>query len=183
MRLLDMAWPVLPKQGVATGHNVVACYGREGGTMTIDAGVEAFTDFNGCGKIRSVSTPPGEVATTAHHGDYSGMARAYAALEQWCAGHGRRPTGVNWEVYGDWDNDPAKRRTDIYFLLEPRHPEPDASGTSRAALRGRNSACSLSTVRVSLSCRWSCALFSSAARSAKLQGGTRDGWKPPQAQD
>jgi hypothetical protein len=52
MRLLDMAWPVLPEQGVATGHNVVACYGREGGTMTIDAGVEAFTDFNGCGKIR-----------------------------------------------------------------------------------------------------------------------------------
>ena len=119
VRLLDMVWPVLHERGVATGHNVVVYYGREGGTMTIDAGVEAFTDFNGCGKVRSVSTPPGEVATTAHDGDYSGMARAYAALEQWCAGHGRRPAGVNWEVYGDWDDDPAKRRTDIYFLLEP----------------------------------------------------------------
>jgi effector-binding domain-containing protein len=119
VRLLDMVWPVLREQGVATGHNVVVYYGGEGGTMTIDAGVEAFTDFDGCGKVRSVSTPSGEVATTAHYGDYSGTARAYAALEQWCAGHGRRPTGVNWEVDGDWDDDPAKRRTDIYFLLEP----------------------------------------------------------------
>ena len=32
--------------------------------------------------------------------------------------HGRLAR-VNWEVYGDWDDDPAKRRTDIYFLLEP----------------------------------------------------------------
>jgi len=24
---------------------------------------------------------------------------------------------VNWEIYGDWDDDPAKRRTDVYKLL------------------------------------------------------------------
>ena len=30
----------------------------------------------------------------------------------------REPAGVNWEVYGDWDDDPAKRRTDVYFLLQ-----------------------------------------------------------------
>jgi len=23
------------------------------------------------------------------------------------------------DQHGDWDDDPAKRRTDIYFLLEP----------------------------------------------------------------
>jgi len=26
---------------------------------------------------------------------------------------------VNWEVYGDRDDDPANRRTDIYKLLSP----------------------------------------------------------------
>jgi hypothetical protein len=26
---------------------------------------------------------------------------------------------VNWEVYGDWADDPADRRTDVYFLLRP----------------------------------------------------------------
>jgi hypothetical protein len=46
------------------------------------------------------------------------MAGAYAALEQWCRDNGRRSAVVNWEVYGDWDDDPAKRRTDVYFLLE-----------------------------------------------------------------
>jgi effector-binding domain-containing protein len=59
------------------------------------------------------------VATTAHFGDYAKMAPAYAALEQWWTRNGRRPAGVSWEVYGDWDDDPAKVRTDIYFLLRP----------------------------------------------------------------
>ena len=27
---------------------------------------------------------------------------------------------MNWEVYGDWDDDPARRRTDAYFLLRAR---------------------------------------------------------------
>ena len=31
-------------------------------------------------------------------------------------GPGPRLAGVSWEVYGDWDDDPAKRRTDIYHL-------------------------------------------------------------------
>jgi hypothetical protein len=29
---------------------------------------------------------------------------------------------VSWEVYGDWEDDPAKLRTDIYFLLRPAAP-------------------------------------------------------------
>jgi hypothetical protein len=67
-----------------------------------------------------VLTPSGEVATTARYSEYSDMASAYAALERWCTEAGRRPARVNWEVYGDWDEDPAKRRTDVYLLLEAR---------------------------------------------------------------
>jgi hypothetical protein len=40
-----------------------------------------------------------------------------AALERWCAASGRAPAGTRWEVYGDWEEDPAKRQTDVYFLL------------------------------------------------------------------
>jgi effector-binding domain-containing protein len=119
VRLLDMVWPVLRAQGARTGHNVVVYYGSDGGTLTVAAGVEVFTDFAGGGEVQRMSTPSGEVAATTHYGEYSDLGAAYAALEQWCAGNGRRPTGVNWEVYGDWDDDPAKRRTDVYFLLEP----------------------------------------------------------------
>ena len=114
-----MVWPVLREQHVRTGHNVVVYRGGDGSMMTIDAGVEVFTDFADSGEVRRRFTPSGDMATTAHYGEYSDMAAAYKAIEQWCSENGRRPAGVNWEVYGDWDDDPAKRRTDIYFLLEP----------------------------------------------------------------
>jgi effector-binding domain-containing protein len=119
VRLLDMIWPVLRAEGAATGHNVVVYYGGEGDALDIAAGVEVFTDFAGHGEIQRMSTPSGEAAATTHFGEYSDMRAAYAALEQWCASNGRRPAGVSWEVYGDWDDDPARRRTDVYFLLEP----------------------------------------------------------------
>jgi effector-binding domain-containing protein len=122
VRLLDQVWPVLREQGVRTGHNVVIYYGGTGGGLRIDAGVEAFTDFTDRGQVRHVSTPSGEAATVAHYGEYSAIGHAYAAVESWCAANGRQAAGVNWEVYGDWDEDPAKRRTDVYILLEPAAP-------------------------------------------------------------
>lgn len=119
-RGLDMVWPLLREQGVRTGHNVVIYHpGGETAPFTIYAGVEVFTEFAERGEVERTATPPGEVATTAHYGEYSEMAPAYEALERWCAANGRRPARVNWEVYGDWEDDPAKRRTDIYFLLAP----------------------------------------------------------------
>jgi effector-binding domain-containing protein len=120
--LLDQVWPLLREQGARTGHNVVIYRAGERGQLTIDAGVEVFSRFAERGGVRRVTTPDGEAAATAHYGDYSAMAGAYAALEQWCAANGRRQAGVNWEVYGDWDDDPGKRRTDIYVLLSSREP-------------------------------------------------------------
>ena len=120
VRLLDLVWPVLREQGVRADHNVVVYQGGADGSLTADVGVEVLTDFEDCGRVRHVSTPSGEVATVAYFGEYSGMTPAYAALDRWCADSGRAPAGVSWEVYGDWAEDPAKLRTDIYYLLEPR---------------------------------------------------------------
>ena len=118
-RLVGTIWPVLRERGVRTGHNVVIYHNEEDGTFTIDAGVETFSEFTGRGEIGVVATPAGEAISVAHYGDYAKMAPAYAALERWCAANGRERTGVVWEVYGDWDDDPAKVRTDIYFQLKP----------------------------------------------------------------
>jgi len=71
------------------------------------------------GEVRHSETPAGAVVTTAHWGEYSEMAAAYAALERWCTANGRQRAGLSWEVYGDWADDPQQRRTDIYVLLEP----------------------------------------------------------------
>jgi effector-binding domain-containing protein len=119
IRLLDQVWPLLREQGTRTGHNVVIYRAGEPGQLAIDVGVEVFSGFTERGAVKRVTTPSGEAAVTAHYGEYSLMGGAYAALDQWCAANGRDRAGVNWEVYGDWDDDPAKRRTDVYALLTP----------------------------------------------------------------
>jgi effector-binding domain-containing protein len=122
-RLLDMVWPVLREQGVQTGHNVVIYYNdSDDGSFAIEAGVETITGFTPSGEVQRTATPAGEAASTAHFGEYSQMAAAYAALTEWCTGNGRKPAGVTWEVYGDWAEDPGQLRTDIFFLLAPADP-------------------------------------------------------------
>jgi effector-binding domain-containing protein len=119
-RSLGIVWPAVREQGVRFGHNVFVYRNGEPGTLIVELGVEVFGDFAESGEIQIVHTPPGEVATAAYYGDdYTQMAPVYQALEQWCASNGRRPAGVNWEVYGDPAKDPAQTRTDIYFLLDP----------------------------------------------------------------
>jgi effector-binding domain-containing protein len=117
IRLLDQVWPLLREQGARTGHNVVIYRPGEGGELVIDAGVEVPEGFTARGEVRPVDTPAGEAATTTHYGEYAELPAAYAALEQWCVTRTRQPSGTSWEVYGDWDDDPARRRTDVYLLL------------------------------------------------------------------
>jgi effector-binding domain-containing protein len=116
-RLLDLVWPVIREQGVTFGHNVVIYYKVIDGEFAIEAGVEIGQDFVETDQVRRAATPAGEVATVAYFGEYSQMESGYAALDRWCADNGRRRAGVSWEVYGDWNDDPAKLRTDIYTLL------------------------------------------------------------------
>jgi effector-binding domain-containing protein len=65
----------------------------------------------------NASTPGGAVATTVHIGPYNQMKSAHVAIHEWVRENGRHIAGPSWEVYGDWSDDPAKLRTDIYYLL------------------------------------------------------------------
>ncbi len=116
LALFDRVWPVVRRQGVVTGHNVVIYYAGDLETISVDVGVEA-SGFFASGDVNSVATPAGEVATTSHFGEYSDLAAAHEVLERWCVANGRQ-AGLRWEVYGDWEENPAKRQTDVYFLLE-----------------------------------------------------------------
>jgi effector-binding domain-containing protein len=119
-RSLGIIWPAVREQGVRFGHNVFVYRDGEPGTLIVEIGVEVIGDFPERGEVQIVHTPAGEVATATYYGDdYTQMDPVYQALGQWCASNGRRPAGVNWEVYGDPAADPAQTRTDIYFLLEP----------------------------------------------------------------
>ena len=114
-RCLDQVWTVLREQDAKTDHNIVI---YRDALRTIEVGVEVLGPFTPSGDVGAVTTPAGEVATTAHWGEYKALHRAYAALEAWCVEHDRTMTGA-WEVYGDWDDDPAKLRTDVFFQLAP----------------------------------------------------------------
>jgi effector-binding domain-containing protein len=39
---------------------------------------------------------------TVHRGPYDGLGRAHREVLAWCTADGHQPTGVRWEIYGDW---------------------------------------------------------------------------------
>jgi effector-binding domain-containing protein len=86
--------------------------------INLEVGAEVEAPFAGHGEVLGSSTPAGPVATVAHFGPYNRLHDAHAAIRKWCADNGYTPAGPNWEVYGHWDDDPAKVRTDVFYLLD-----------------------------------------------------------------
>ena len=85
--------------------------------MNIEVGVEVFQPFTGNAREGCSNTPAGTVATVAHIGPYHRLGDANSAILKWCKEHGHALAGPSWELYGHWDDDPAKLRTDVFYLL------------------------------------------------------------------
>ena len=85
--------------------------------MDIECGVEVARPFEGNGRVVCSATPAGTAATVAHFGPYHMLPSVHDALARWCADNGHELAGPSWELYGHWDDDPAKLRTDVYYLL------------------------------------------------------------------
>jgi effector-binding domain-containing protein len=107
------------------GQNVVVYWNVEGENLLntpegcpIDVGVQVAAPFENGGALTCSATPGGTVANVAHIGPYNEMYKSYEALMAWCGEHGRTLAGPCWEIYGDWEDDPAKLRTDVYCLLK-----------------------------------------------------------------
>jgi effector-binding domain-containing protein len=92
------------------GLNIVLYPGAVSGEFEIECGVEVESGGNS-------STPAGMVATTVYLGPYHQMNPAHKAIHQWVRENGHKLAGPSWEVYGHWSDDPAKLRTDIFYLL------------------------------------------------------------------
>ena len=118
---LDKVWAHLRAHpGLwTTGHNLFL-YRHDmdaQGAMTIDFGVEVVRPFEGEGDVRCVMTPEGEVASTVHVGPYRELRGAHEAIHAWVAANGRRVGEWSWEIYGAWNDDPAKLKTQVVHLL------------------------------------------------------------------
>lgn len=108
LRLLGHAWDFVKKSGIKTDGLNVAVY-RNG---WIEAGPGVFEKVEGC-----VTTPSGRAATVTHMGRYEALGDAHSAIVEWCEANGHEIEGTNWEIYGHHEDDPARRRTDVFYLL------------------------------------------------------------------
>jgi|SRR6266511_161809 len=124
--LLSEVWDFLKATGIKqTGHNVVL-YGDEASEallstedeVSIDVGVQVATPFENTGRVVCSVIPGGTVATVVHLGPYQKLPEAHVAVREWCVAHGQALAGPNWELYGDWTDNPAELRTDVCYLLQ-----------------------------------------------------------------
>jgi effector-binding domain-containing protein len=84
--------------------------------INLEVGVEVAEQFTGDDQVICSSIPAGRVATAVHIGPYNRLHEAHTAIRKWCADNGHTLAGPNWEIYGHWNDDPAKVRTDVFYL-------------------------------------------------------------------
>jgi len=99
------------------GQNVFIYRGATGNLLSVDLCVGAKAPFAAVGAVHPLETPGGRAVMTTHVGDYSRLGEAYTAIADWCRTQGRTLAGPSWEVYGHWDPDPTRLRTEIYYLI------------------------------------------------------------------
>ncbi|HXQ10609.1 MAG TPA: GyrI-like domain-containing protein [Caulobacteraceae bacterium] len=120
---LDPVYTLLRAREVAgLGHNVVVYPSFTETAIEILAGVQTPSPIAPEGAVVAAETPAGRAATAAYFGPYDQMHSTHAAIQRHLAAQGLR-SDVSWEVYGDWSDDPAKLRTEIYYRIAER-PRP-----------------------------------------------------------
>ena len=115
-----VVWNALRAQNVKGAGRHVTIY--HDSVYNLEIGVELDAPFSGAGEVLPSSLPAGPVATTIHLGPYQRLGEAHEAIHRWCEANGREPIRPCWEIYGhwldEWNNDPSKIRTDVYYLLK-----------------------------------------------------------------
>jgi len=116
-RLLGEVWDCLRAAGISRGCRNVMLY--LDGVPNVEVGVLLDQECPPAGRVVASALPAGTAATTVHRGPFDTVGAAHEAVLDWCAAHGRRPTGVRWEIYGPHSDDPAEQWTQVSWLLAP----------------------------------------------------------------
>jgi effector-binding domain-containing protein len=121
MPALDQVWAYIREHNIAGfGHNVFLYEnpGPDGADASFGVEVPEGIEVEEGSLLVLTATPAGRVVTMAHAGSYDGLAASNQRLLAWCREKNLELAGPSWEIYGDWDADPARLRTDICFLLK-----------------------------------------------------------------
>jgi effector-binding domain-containing protein len=116
-------WSAIKALGIPGAGRLVAVYlGNVDGQFDMEIGAELPAVFSANGEVIASATPAGEVARAAHFGPYNTLGQAHRAIQAWCSAQNQALAGPCWEIYGhwveEWNNDPAKIRTDVFYLLK-----------------------------------------------------------------
>ena len=115
--LLDEVWTYVRGAEVQAGRNVMLYLDD---VPTVEVGVELEGPFaDPSGRVVASALPEGRAATTVARGAPSpeGIAAAHGAVVNWCDANGHGRTGVRWEVYDHWRDDPDSFETAVYWQL------------------------------------------------------------------
>lgn len=99
------------------GQSVIIYRRLGSGEVEVECGVQVPGRIDGVGEVLYRETPRGRAATTTHRGPYDQLGETHAALVVWVRSHGLQPTGIFWEVYGDWNEDPHQLQVDIFHQV------------------------------------------------------------------
>lgn len=116
--MLDDVWAFLRQNDLRTdGHNIMV-YRNDVPNLEFEVGVQVARTFEPAGAVVPSSLPLGRAAHTIHKGEYAGLGEAYDAIMRWSRANGHTLSRIRWEVYGDWDEDPANLQTAVYWLVD-----------------------------------------------------------------
>jgi hypothetical protein len=90
------------------------------GKMHVEFGVQVRGPFAQTGEVFASATPAGRIAKATHIGPYQRLGETHGAIQRWCKAAQQTLVGIEWEVYGDWTDDPTKLETTVCYLLAER---------------------------------------------------------------
>lgn len=118
-----LVWNEIRAQQTKGGRHI-ALYWDD--SIRLEVGVELHGPFIERGGVVRSATPAGEVVAATHFGPYGGLAAAHGAIRRWADQNNRQLAGPSWEIYGhwlpEWNSDPSKIRTDVFYLLVAQSP-------------------------------------------------------------
>ena len=105
------------------GQNVIVYRQLGSGEVEVECGVQVSGPFADLDEIIYRGTPACRAATMTHYGPYDRLGETHAALVAWARSHGLRPTGILWEVYGDWSENPDELRAEVFHQVAEEEPD------------------------------------------------------------
>ena len=113
--LLDEVYAAVAGGTIEQGGQNVMLYLDD--TPRVEVGIQVTGSFPPVGRVVPSALPVGPAVMTVHQGPYARLDDAHLAVRNWCATHQHRPTGVRWEIYGDWTEDPTRLETEVWYQV------------------------------------------------------------------